>query len=193
MSRLLRPLPEQISSANERQPNRLRVSAEQEPRSARSAGAGRYNVVFCRSRAYTPGVVHPSRWKCGLPFGPRSARGQGMGSPWTALRPAHRLPTPLPTGSTLNPHSHRHTQHYQVEFLMFRGRKAVRSGVVPYRQNTRKRTPIRSLEGSFFLSLFFNNLTKGVRKCTVSAPPETVHFRGCGNLFPILGKKILKT
>jgi len=69
-----------------------------------------------------------SRWKCGLPFGPRSARGQGMDSPWTVLRPAHRLPTPLPTGYTLNPHSHRHTQHHQVEFLIFReGKQSVQT------------------------------------------------------------------
>jgi len=129
-----------------------------------------------------------SPWKCGLPFGPRSARGQGMDSPWTALRPVHRLPTPLPTGSTLNPHSHRHTQHHQVEFLIFRGRKAVRSDIVPHRQNTRKRTPIRSLEGEFFFSFIFNGLLGGVRKQLISAPPEMYCFRGCGNLFPISGK-----
>ena len=158
------------------------MSAEQEPRSARSAGAGRYNVVFLPLARVHSRRGTSSPWKCGLPFGPRSARGQGMDSPWTALRPAHRLPTPLPTGSTLNPHSHRHTQHHQVEFLIFRGRKTVRSDVVPYRQNTRKRTPIRSLEGAFFFSFVFNDLWGGGSARAMHYPPCTsyalplVHF-----------------
>lgn len=137
---------------------------------------------FCRSRAYTPGVVHPAGGNVDCPSGRAPPVGSGVDSPRTALRPAHRLPTPLPTGSTLNPHSHRHTQHHQVEFLIFRERKAVRSDIVPHRQNTRKRTPIRSLERAFFFSFVFNGLLGGGSAPAMHYPPCTsyalplVHF-----------------
>jgi len=66
-----------------------------------------------------------------------SGRAPPMDSPWTALRPAHRLPT----GSTLDPHIHPSNRHQDFKFLMG---KEISSGIAPMPIAPAKWTFLRS-------------------------------------------------
>ncbi|KAA8391651.1 MULTISPECIES: hypothetical protein [unclassified Acetobacter] len=95
-------------------PIRFGASAERERRRPPIGVQMGRDIAFFRARAW----YFPVR----LPAGGYVHRPSGRVTPvdraWTArgkrCRVSHRLPTPLPTGSTLGTHTHRHTQ--QADF-----------------------------------------------------------------------------
>lgn len=122
---------------------------------------------------------------------PWIGHGHARGKRW---RVYHRLPTPLPTGSTLGTHTHRHTQ--QERFFDFNDLLIFPMLLVSIFH------PLDHKKGKKKYSLFFNNLRgggvgnssfPGVRKPRISGVAEDCFPKMemcCMYLEPVLRKSV---